>query len=339
MDVVLDAAMYAREGGYYATLPSPLGPAGDFYTAPHVHPVFGATIARRIVAEYDRLGRPSEFGVAELGPGDGTLARDIATELPRLGGPRDLPYYLIDRPSPLLDAAEAQVRTAARSGSVTVRTSPSLGALGPFSGVVLANELLDALPFRRFRRRDQAWEELGVRVLGDTVAPAAASPVRPVPTVELPPDAEDGVIVELNTIAEALIREVGDHLARGAALFLDYADTEVALVRTRPRGTWTAFANHRVVDDPLSSLGAADQSAFVNLTRLRTAATRAGLVEVALRPQREALVAWGLELAQNESLGRATSDEERTRLRLAVKKLLFGFEQFWAWELTTPVPG
>jgi SAM-dependent MidA family methyltransferase len=337
-DGLVDASLYSPGGGYYATPPSPLGTAGDFYTAPHVHPVFGATLARRIMAEYDRLGRPSEFGVAELGPGDGTLARDIVTTLADLDGPRDLVYYLIDRPSPLLELALEAVRSAAARSGISLRTSPSLGALGPFSGVVVANELLDALPFRRFRRTGAAWEELGVRIVGDAVEPASYPTPGPVPTTPLPVDAEDGVIVEINTMAEALVREVGDHLVRGAAVFLDYGEVESALLQTRPRGTWTAIADHRVIDDPLSRLGTADQSVFVNLTRLRWAAARAGLVELALRPQREALVEWGLTAAQDDALARTTSDEAQVRVRLGVKKLLFGFERFWAWELAAPAP-
>ncbi|MCI4350518.1 MAG: SAM-dependent methyltransferase [Thermoplasmata archaeon] len=338
-DLVIDAALYSSEGGYYATLPSPLGPSGDFYTAPNVDSIFGATVARRILTEFDRLGRPAGFTVAELGPGDGTLARDVALALDQLGARHQWEYVLVDRPSVARDAAEERLRGAASPDVFKIGTSPSLGELGPFYGIVIGNELLDALPFRRFRRRAGVWEELGVRFGGDAVEPAASTTFRTVPGPGLPHEAEEGAIVEVNTLAEALVREVGDHLARGSAIFLDYGDDEAALLRTRPRGTWTAFVDHRVVDDPLAHLGGADLSVFVNFTRLRAAASRAGLRETAFRPQRAALADWGIEAARASALDRATSDEERVRLQLATKKLLFGFEHFWAWELTAPGAG
>jgi SAM-dependent MidA family methyltransferase len=337
-DVLIDAVLYDPEGGYYATAPSPLGTGGDFYTAPQVDPMFGAALARRIVSEFERLGRPDDFAVAELGPGDGTLARDVALALEELDAPRGWPYYLIDRSAALREVALERVRAEAPRGVFRVDTTSSLGNVGPIRGLVVSNELLDALPFRRFRRRGPEWEELGVRLVGTSLEPAADPTPPLVPTTGLPGSAEAGTIVELNTVAEALVREVADHLSAGSALFLDYGADESELVRTRPRGTWTAFADHRVVDDPLAAIATADQSVFVNFTRMRTAAKRAGLVETSFRPQREALVDWGLEAAKDLAASNAGSEEEKLRLHLASKQLLFGFEQFWAWELAPPGP-
>ena len=336
-DVLLDAVLYDPEAGYYASAPSPLGASGDFYTAPQVDPMFGAALARRVVDEFEHLGRPDDFVVAELGPGDGTLARDVAVALAQLGAPLGWPYYLIDRSASLREVALERVRAEVPRGVIRPQTTSSLGNLGPIRGLVIANELLDALPFRRFRRRGGAWEELGVRMVGDTLEPTALATPASVPNPELPTAVDEGTIVELNTVAEALVREVADHLGAGSALFIDYGADQSELVRTRPRGTWTAFAEHRVVDDPLAAIATADQSVFVNFTRLRAAAERSGLVERSFRPQREALVDWGLEGAKNHATTNADSDEERVRLHLAAKQLLFGFEQFWAWELGPPV--
>ncbi|MCI4344847.1 MAG: SAM-dependent methyltransferase [Thermoplasmata archaeon] len=338
-DVLIDAVLYDPQGGYYASAPSPLGPEGDFYTAPQVDPMFGSALARRILAEFDRLGRPDDFVVAELGPGDGTLARDVAAALDGLEAPRGWPYYLIDRSVSLREVALARVRAEAPRGVVKVEATSSLGNLGPIRGLVFSNELLDALPFRRFRRRGEGWEELGVRLAGDSLVPVADPRTPRVPTSGLPASAEEGTILELNTVAEALVREVADHLGNGSALFVDFGAEETELVRTRPRGTWTAFAEHRVVNDPLAALATADQSVFVNFSRLRAAAKQAGLVERSFRPQREALVDWGLEGAKLDATSNAESEEEKVRLHLASKQLLFGFEQFWAWELHPPERG
>ncbi|MGP8077773.1 MAG: SAM-dependent methyltransferase [Thermoplasmata archaeon] len=338
-DRFMDVALYAPGLGYYEREVSPLGTGGDFYTAPHVHPLFARTLAREIGSVCERLSASARVRIVELGPGDGSLAAGILEALGESRLAASAEYVLIERSNALRRTALARARAAGEAANLPVRESASVAAEGPFAGVVLANELLDALPARRLRRTPSGWAELGVRLEGGRIAPAEKEIVDPVPPPPLPEQAEVGTVVELSSSAEALVREVADHLVGGRFLILDYGMAEAELLAAHPRGTLQAIRRHRAADDPLSAPGETDLSVFVNFTRLRAAARAAGWVETAFRSQAEALGAWGFPELFAAALKRTRSSEEEVRLRLAVKNLLFGFDRFRALELSVPPAG
>ena len=336
-DRFVELALYDPEFGYYTRTGRTLGREGDFYTAAHASPLFGATIARRILQEFDRLGRPPSFTVVEVGAGDGTLAADLLaalTETPAAGG---IDYVAVERSASLRARLRARLE-AAGIASDRIGVASSVAGRGPLRGVVLANELLDALPFRRLVVRDGMFHELGVRVEGNQLRWAEGTLARPLPPPALPDGLADGTVLEVSPLAEAFVREVGDHLVEGAFLLLDYGDEEAPLIARHPGGTLTAYRSHRRVDDPLAAAGTADLSAYVNFRRIRGAAARSGFTEVAFGPQVEALGRWGFADAQDAATRRAASDEERVRLTLGAKNLLFGFESFRVLELVVGRP-
>ncbi|HZY91962.1 MAG TPA: SAM-dependent methyltransferase [Thermoplasmata archaeon] len=334
-DRFVEIALYAPEIGFYTRRGLELGRGGDFYTAAHVSPLFGATLAARIKEEYLRLGAPETFQVVEVGPGDGTLTTDLLGSLardPHLGS-HPLAYDIVERSPALVDRLRPKLEGLHSPNGRRMRYSSSLAGLGPFVGVLVANEVLDAFPFRRLIVRDGNYQELGVRFTGDTLD-WAEEPVRTAVTgPPLPQGLEEGSVVEISSGAEAFLREVGDQLIAGAALFLDYGEDEPALVHRHPRGTLTAFRRHRIVENPLEAPGSSDLSAHVNFRRIRAAAQRAGLRETAYDPQSVALGRWGFPALQADALRGAKSEEEKVRLALAAKNLLFGFENFKALEL------
>jgi NADH dehydrogenase [ubiquinone] 1 alpha subcomplex assembly factor 7 len=329
-DRFVEGALYSP-GGFYDSGAMPLGAGGSFYTAAHTTPLFGAALARRLRAERDRVGDTRPFRVVELGPGDGTLAFDVARALPADGPAWE--WTFVERSRTLRDSLAARILREPTGGPVTFTFSDSLGARGTFVGAVIANEFLDALPFRRLVRRGAAWADLGVRWTGTRFdwaedPPPAAVPGDPLPT------AEEGTRYELLELAEGIVREVADHLADGVAIVLDYGTDTDELVRGHRSGTLAAVRDHRSVD-PLEAPGTADLSAFVDFTRVRAAARRAGLVEVAFRKQSEALGAWGFPDLLEEAVRNADGAEAVVRLRLAAKNLLFGFDTFRALEFAS----
>jgi SAM-dependent MidA family methyltransferase len=332
-DHFMEIALYEPGLGFYASPEVAIGRRGSFYTAPQVSPLFGAALAERIVAEHERLGRPAGFSVVEIGPGDGTLAADVLRAL----GDRPTPvaiadYRLVERSDPLRDRALERARAAAPGGGIEVRASRSIGEEGPFEGIVVANEFLDALPVRRLLRRDDGWRELEVRFEGGH----AAWTERPLDGAVGPPpigSAEDGTIVERSPLVAPALREIADHLVRGAALLVDFGEEAAALRRAHPRGTLAALWRHQALDDPLALPGLADLSAFVDFTLVRAAARSAGLEETANRTQAEALAAWGLPGLLEAAVARAPNAEAGVRVRLAAKNLLFGFPTFRCLEL------
>jgi len=314
-----------------------LGPAGDFYTAAHVHPLFGKAVAERVRTVRRLLGRGRPFRVVEVGPGDGTLAETVLTALGRAPeGTEGVEYLLAERSLSLGQAALERVEASGRMAGISVRLAESVSADGPFEGVVLANELLDALPTRRLEWTGSVWRELGIRIVGGAVV-ASSAPLRSsVPAPELPVTEEPGTVLEVSTEAEGWVREVADHLARGLAIVIDYGMEQSELLAGHRSGTLAAVRAHQPVDDPLSDPGASDLSMFVNFTRVRAAARRAGLVEVAYSSQSEALGAWGFPALFEAEVRAASSAEADVRLRLAAKSLLFGFDRFRVLELAAP---
>ena len=334
-DRYMDVALYGAEVGYYARDRSPFGPRGDFYTAPQVHPIFARTLAARIAQVRAELGPERPFRVVDLGAGDGTLLAGIVRALGERGAVAGVEAVVTDRSPARRSAAAEAVSGVAPDGVVAVRSVGSVAELGPVRGVVLANELLDAQPVRRLAWDGSGWRELGFRLEGDRLL-AAERPLHvPVPRPPLPSLGEDdaGTVLEVSPAAEAIVREVADHLAEGLLLVLDYGDEETALLRGHPRGTVAAVRAHLSVALPDAAPGEADLSAFVNFTRVRRAAASAGLVELAYRSQPMALASWGFPGELERALDGCSTDEERVRLHLAAKNLLFGFGTFRVLEL------
>jgi SAM-dependent MidA family methyltransferase len=330
----MDLVLYSEELGYYARPRSPLGTSGDFYTAPLVHPLFAGVYAERIREVRNELGPERPFSLVEIGPGDGTLAAGIVAALgPHLEPGHDLKMVLIERSSPLRASALARTRHAAGPYGVRVVTEESVSSLGPFEGVVLANELLDAQPVRRLRWNGTEWREMGVRLGPSGIRADEGPPAELVPGPELPASRPRGTVFEFSPSAEGLVREVADHLVGGVWLLDDYGMEEDELVRAHPEGTLATVRGHRSDSDAVTRPGESDLSTFVNWTRLRTVARAAGLEVVADRSQAEALGAWGFPRLFDEALARAGSAEAEVRLRLSAKNLLFGFQRFRILEL------
>jgi SAM-dependent MidA family methyltransferase len=333
-DRFMETALYADDVGYYTRPRSPLGPKGDFYTAPDVSPLFSASFAARIhrLRASELAGRP--FTLVELGPGEGHLAAGILRELGGLeAGVAGMRVVLVERSPRLRASAHRQVREVAGPLGVEVRLVGSVGELGPFEGAVLSNELFDAQPVRRLRWTGTEWRELGVKLEVDRIVEADAPIPDAVSGPELPANPAPGTTVEVSPYAEALVREVADHLVRGIWLLDDYGMEEDELVRGHPGGTLTAVRGHRTITDPLEAPGHTDLSTFVNWTRLRAVARAAGLAVVEVRSQAEALTDWGLPALMERELARGGSSEAQVRVRLGAKSLLFGFERFRILEL------
>lgn len=328
-DRFIEEALYGPAPGRYEAPESPIGRSGEFYTAPSVSPLFARALGRWILSERDRIGRPKHFAIVELGPGDGTLAEGLLTTVcDAIGRPASIAYRLIDRSERLRMRAFERVRALAETSGVELSAAPTIAELGPFAGVVVANEVLDALPFRRFVRRVDGWHELLLRVGATGLAESESSTVGPGPD-----GASEGARIERSPAAEALLREVADHLTAGGAIFLDYGSEEPRLLAEHPEGTLAAYRRHRRMPDPLAHPGLFDLSAFVNFSRIRDAAAHAGLTERSYRSQAEALVAWGLESDTRAAVASARTPEDGVRVQLAVKNLLFGFAAFQALEL------
>jgi SAM-dependent MidA family methyltransferase len=173
----MDLALYDPDGGYYRGPEARAGREGDFLTAPEAHPIFGQAVARVLDEVWRRLGEPERFVLREYGAGDGTLALAILDGLQRdsSGLARALRYDPVDVEARRIAAVEARL---AEAGFDDTLLPP--GERGtPIVGAVLANEVLDALPVHRIRRRDGALLELAVGLADDRLVEVEIEPTTP----------------------------------------------------------------------------------------------------------------------------------------------------------------
>lgn len=217
IDRYLALCLSDPEFGYYQTR-DPLGRDGDFTTAPEISQMFGEMLGVWLASVWMAQGAPSRFILAELGPGRGTLMKDVLRVLRGVKGALDAAEICLVETSPSLRAA--QKATLDGETPLWVDTVDNLPD-GPV--FVLANEFFDALPAKQFQKVDTIWMERCV-ALGDDGFQVKLQPS----SFNGPPALPDGVILEQSeaakTIAATLTARIADQ--GGAAIFVDYGDRQ-----------------------------------------------------------------------------------------------------------------
>lgn len=253
------------EHGYYMTR-DPFGGEGDFTTAPEISQMFGEIVGAWLVHCWLDQGSPRDFVLAELGPGRGTLMRDIL----RVGGTvpgfvEAARVWLVER-SPVL--REAQARALA---GFAPRWADAVGDLPEGALWVVANEFFDALPVEQFQLVGELWRERVVAA--DADGDLAFDWARPAPRPDLSarfPHAADGAIVGISRAGEQVAGLLGGQIAGagGAALIVDYG---------APDGTGDTLQAVRghAPCSPLHAPGEADLTAHVSFSPLAAAASPA----------------------------------------------------------------
>lgn len=285
----MDAALYAPGLGYYAAGAAKFGAAGDFVTAPELTPLFGRTLARAIAPALESTGGD----VLELGAGSGKLAADVLGELERLG---TLParYLILDVSA---DLRERQQQTLAAAGPHLLDRVVWLNALpGLFNGVILANEVLDALPVECVHWTDAGPMQRGVVVRDGGFAwddRAIADPALHVRAEAL--DLVPPYVSEISLAADGLIASLGQSLAHGLVLFVDYGfGAREYYHPQRSMGTLRAHYRHHALDDPFYLPGLCDLTAHVDFSAVARAGMAAGFAQAGYTGQAAFLLNSGL---------------------------------------------
>jgi len=243
--------------GYYATR-DPFGAAGDFITAPEISQMFGELLGLCLAQAWMDQGQPDAF-LAELGPGRGTLMKDVLRATARIPNfPRKV---VLVEASPHLRSVQAE--TLAGEDVAWVEHSSALPD-GPV--LLIANEFFDALPIRQFIRGANGWSERRVGLQGDTLAFGLTEETRIDALSHRLADTGAGDIVEFCLSATQIMVEVAARVSQGGAgIIVDYGDW-------RSLGdTFQALENHAPVD-PLASPGLADLTAHVDFEALTRSA-------------------------------------------------------------------
>lgn len=299
-DRFMAMALYEPGLGYYSAGRRVLGawPAdgSDFVTAPELSPLFGQALARQVA---QALQAAAADTVLEIGAGTGALAEQLLQSL----GPVVRHYRILDLSGSL---RQRQAERLARFGKQVQWLDALPAAL---QGVVLGNEVLDAMPVQLLRWDGQIWLERGVAA-GPAGSDALVWADRPTPL--RPPVAPDrvagfvpGTVVEIHPQAEAFVRSLAEHLVRGAAFFIDYGFPEAEYYHPqRSGGTLMCHHAHRADADPLQQVGEKDITTHVNFTGIALAAQEAGLDVLGYTSQARFLLNCGLaDLLQAADLG------------------------------------
>jgi SAM-dependent MidA family methyltransferase len=320
-DAYMRLALYAPGLGYYSAGATKFGEAGDFVTAPEVSSLFSRCLARQVAEVLEVTGGD----VLELGAGLGTMAADLLTELAALD-------RLPERYRILEVSADLAERQRARIARLSSRISARVEWLDRWPsqamrGVVLANEVLDAMPVARFLLRGggrmQQVRALGVAADGAgftwremDAAPELEQAVRSV-LDSLPQALPDDYVSEVCLSFQPWIASLAGQLEQGVALLIDYGLPRAHLYHPeRSAGTLRCHFRHRAHDDPFVNVGLQDITAWVDFTRVAEAADGAGLEVLGFATQAAFLIGAGMEPLLTADMAAAGEDATR-RARLA----------------------
>ncbi|WP_321890046.1 class I SAM-dependent methyltransferase [Paraburkholderia bannensis] len=284
-DRYMERTLYAPGLGYYSGGSRKFGlladDGSDFVTAPEMSPLFAATLARAVG---EALAASGTRALMEFGAGTGRLAAGVMLALEALGVPFDS-YAIVDLSGEL---RERQRDTIAQRAPHLLERVQWLDALpASFEGVVIGNEVLDAMPVRLFARKDAVWHERGVAVNADNAFVFSDRPAmsgrdadwaQGVPgSVLAAIDGSDDYVAETHEAALAFTRTVCAMLTRGAAFFIDYGFPESEYYHPqRVQGTLMCHYRHRAHDDPFLYPGLQDITAHVEFTGIAQAGVETG---------------------------------------------------------------
>jgi SAM-dependent MidA family methyltransferase len=306
----MDAALYAPGLGYYVAGATRFGPGGDFITAPELSPLFARCLARQLAEILQRLGGGD---LVEYGAGSGRLAADLLATLADLGAaPRR--YRIVEVSAALRAAQRATLEAAGTAGNVEWLEAPPAPG---WQGIVLANEVLDALPVERFRVTGGACSALGV-VATDQGFDWEARPADPALAAlvvaiaaALPEPWPDGFVSELRPMLPAWITTVTAALERGALLAIDYGLPRRQYYHaSRDGGTLCGFFRHHRVEDVLARPGLQDLTAWVDFSAVAAAAGPAGFEVAGFATQAHFLAALGIDQELTRAFAAATPREQ-----------------------------
>jgi SAM-dependent MidA family methyltransferase len=293
----MELALYGAEGFYTKADGGSAGRRGDFITSPEVGPLFGAVLARYLDAEWHRIGRPDAFTVVDAGAGPGTLARSVLAARPACG--EAMRYLAVE--------VSAVQRRRHPDGVETTSSMPSEA----FDGVVIANELLDNLPFR-LAVFDQGWREAFVDLGTDgRFVEVLSAPLDPLPAL-LPAVAQFGARAPLIPRAAGFVDQTRRLVRTGSVVVFDYGAPITAMLAGRPYRDWLrTYRGNERGEHYLSAVGDQDITIDVPIDQLPEPDT--------VRAQTQFLRLWGIDELVAE--GKRIWDEQAARPGLEAMRM------------------
>jgi SAM-dependent MidA family methyltransferase len=321
------ACLYEPGLGYYTSPGHKVGAEGDFYTSINVHQVFGRLIAREICRMWETMESPGYFDIVEAGAGNSQLARDILDSIAEINPALYdvLVYRLVEAEPSLQDIQRDMLAGHVIKAAWSTSADLSTGKIS-FSGCLLSNELIDSFPIHLVEMTADGLREVYVSAEYEEFSEILDRPSTPELEGYLN---RHGIALfpgqrsEINLEASRWLESVARSLTRGYVMTIDYGFTAAELYAPmRKNGTLLCYHRHKVEENPYIRAGQQDMTSHVDFTNLISRGEELGLIKVWFGEQYRFLMGAGLmdEIAALES--QATSEEERLKIRLTLKKLI-----------------
>ena len=309
----MQTALYCPGLGYYSRDIAKIGREGDFYTSPHLHPIFGAMLGRQVEEMWRFMGEPEFFHIVEMGAGMGYLAKDVLDYLKGMDIFRRITYRIVE-PNPYFRLNQLQLLNEFGEKAIW-HESPA--ELPPFAGCFLSNELLDAFPARLVEMEDEL-KEIYVSEDGDELVeikmPCSGEVREYLNTFA--PGLSKGYRTEVNLRIRGWLEDVSIKLIEGFILTVDYGyPAGDYYSEERNRGTLQCYYRHEVNEDPYSNIGEQDITAHVNFSSLKTWGEGLGLKTVGFCPQGTYLVSLGIDEVIVELHGKDPDPYETAKIK------------------------
>ena len=309
----MELALQHPAHGYYRVR-EPVGRTGDFITAPEVSQIFGEMIGVWCAEAWRLMGKPEGFALVELGPGRGTMMRDILRATAHVSG------FHAAMDLCLIESDEAlRVEQHEKLGVYAPRYCSDVTQLPPLPSIIVANEFFDALPVRQFEKSFQGWCERRVAVVDDALT-IVLQPLDDLSERFIPPsqrEALPGTIIETSARAQHMTRDLAQHLVvhKGSMLLIDYG-----YVTSSGAATLQAVSRHAYADI-FERPGEVDLTAHVDLSALVEAARAVGVQVSSVIGQGEFLQNLGIEI-RADSLKRQASSAQTADIEAALHRLI-----------------
>jgi SAM-dependent MidA family methyltransferase len=317
-EVFMEMALYFPKLGYYTKETTTIGRKGDFYTSPHLHPLFGAMIGKQMEEMWQLLDRPLEFRVVEMGAGSGYLAKDMLEYLEGREIYESLDYSIVEL-NPSVKVRQSALLNDFRS---KVRWFDRLIDVGQVTGCFLSNELLDAFPVRLVEMND-GLQEIYVSIRGNNeFVEIERNCSREVEeyfgefSVDVASVMQKGYRTEVNLRIKDWLREISASLERGFVLTVDYGyPADDYYSSERGRGTFLCYHRHQVNEDPYINIGEQDMTAHVNFSSVKKWGEDVGLRTVGFVPQGTYLISLGMDEVMADMPGLAGDAFDNAKIK------------------------
>ncbi|MEM7216418.1 MAG: SAM-dependent methyltransferase [Pseudomonadota bacterium] len=305
--------MSDRQSGYYQT-GKPIGQKGDFVTAPEVSQMFGELIGIWALNAWHELGCPKPFNLVELGPGNGTLMKDMlrATSISEAFA-NAVNVQMIE-----ISGTLANIQSQVLGNAAKVEWHTEIDKVPDQPSIIIANEFLDVLPFRQYVKSGGKWHENCVG-FDDTRNLSWVLGAGVLDTQDLPQEhinEPDGAVFEVSNTRETFVTNIAKIIRKntGVALFIDYGHMKSGF-----GDTFQAIREHSFAD-PLSEPGKCDLTSHVDFDALKRAVTGKELEVYPVMTQGEFLLSMGL-LQRAGELGKGKDAATQERLKLEAERL------------------